>query len=72
MHQLNEKGCREGLAGLNDVDRAVGHMLSLAEQKLSEAEAELNAARQIKGFVRIHREAMLARLAVLEAEKEKT
>lgn len=51
-----KKSILEEIEGLMTVKKAISHIVRLAEQKIAEAEIELNAARCTEGFLKIELE----------------
>ena len=51
-----KKSILEEIEGLMTVKKAISHIVRLAEQKIGEAEIQLNAARVIEGFLKIELE----------------
>lgn len=69
MTKLNESGLKNMLLALSDVEKAANNAVSRAERRMAEAEAELMATRQIHGFIQVHREWLLERIAEIEEAK---
>lgn len=68
-----KKAIVEEIEGLMTVKKAIAHIVRQAEQKISEAELELNAARVTEGFLKIElerKQAVLRDLIKKEKEKE--
>ena len=67
-----KKSILEEIEGLMTVKKAISHIVRLAEQKIGEAEIQLNAARVIEGFLKIELERKQTVLReILKQEKEK-
>jgi hypothetical protein len=62
----NERGLRDGIAGLEQVRKTLTLSMRRAEQRASEAEAELLSYRQLAGYVDIQIEEYRERLQSLE------
>lgn len=65
-----KKALVEELEGLQTVRKNIQHLIRDAEQKVSEAEIQLNAARSTEGFLRLEIERKQAVLReIIEKEK---
>lgn len=71
VHEFDAlRAIREEIAGLREVEKVVTVTERRAERALSEAEAELTAARKISGFVRAEIARKLAVAERVEQERE--
>lgn len=67
-----KKAILEELEGLNTVKKATQHLVREAEEKISQAEIQLNAARLADGFLNMEIERKQAVLReILKKEQEK-
>ena len=71
MTDLNETGCRDGLASLVGIRKALTARLSDAERRFGEAESDLNACRKLLGFADQQRDELHARLRALQDINER-
>ncbi len=71
VDMLNKQGIKDGLSALADVGKHIGNAVRRAEQRASEAEAELLSLRSVRGFLDLqiewHRNALKQ---IEEAEAE--
>jgi hypothetical protein len=67
--KLNETGLKDAIMSLVDVQKSLIRMENHAEQKMSEAEIELNNIRKIRGFVEIQLGEARTRLQAIQTAR---
>lgn len=67
VERLNKQGLKDALSALASISKEINNAERRAEQRLTEADTELNSLRKLRGFVDITIAEHRARLAAVEA-----